>query len=125
MVDSAHARAVALDSTCMLAMFLSYFTSSYMIHVDAAVEYSPLNIAQTLNQINNRLENISNRVQDIDERTEGMDERMTAMDETLRIGLAHTANLRIVNRNTRLQSPNMLEPLQKTVRHSDTTSFNY
>jgi len=91
-------------------MFLSYFTSSY-IHVDAAVEYSPLNIAQSLNQINNCLENISNHIQDIDERTESMDERMTAMDETLRIRLAHTANLRIVNHNMRLQSPNLLKPL--------------
>ena len=109
---------------------------AYMIHVDAAVEYSPHDIAQTLNRIHDRLEDISNRVQDIDGRMEGMGERMEVMDnrinnrfttiqETLQIGHAQTANLRIINRNTRLQAPNTLQPLQKTVRHSHTTSFNY
>ncbi len=106
-----------------------------MICLDASVQYSPNNIAQTLNQINNRLEALSNRfdgisnrvngmsdrvngisdrVQDIDQRTEGMQNQMTAMNETLQIGHALTANLRIVNRNTRLQKP--VEPLRKTVR---------
>jgi hypothetical protein len=55
-----------------------------------------------------------------------MDERMTEMNDNLRATHAHTANLRILGRNTRLQAPNLLVPLQKTVCHgdSDTTLFN-
>lgn len=83
-----------------------------------------------MNQINNRLEEINDRVQDIDQRTErmnghmtGMNTRITTINETLQIGNAQTANLRIVNRNARLQTPNVLEPLRKTVRYSDMSHY--
>jgi len=134
MVISAHARATTLDSTCNNSIFISYFTGSYT-YLDAAVEYSPQNIAQTLQQINNHLQGINRRIRDIDERMEGMEGGMEeglaelnalvkTMDQTLQVGQAHTANLRIINRNARLQTPNVLEPLQKTVHLSDTTLFN-
>jgi septal ring factor EnvC (AmiA/AmiB activator) len=127
-----------LSRPVRVTMFLLYFTSLYT-HLDAAVEYSPHDIVQTLNQIDNRLQNISNHVHDIDQRTEGMDQRIGGMDQrmatmntritaitdTLKSGFAHTANLRILGRNTRLQAPNVLAPLQKTVRHNSTTSLYY
>jgi DNA anti-recombination protein RmuC len=134
-----------LSQPVRVTMFLLYFTSLYT-HLDAAVEYSPHDIVQTLNQIDNRLQNISNHVHNIDQRTEGMDQRIGGMDQriggmdqrmatmntritaitdTLKSGFAHTANLRILGRNTRLQAPNVLAPLQKTVRHNSTTSLYY
>lgn len=117
-----HEQSLLIQLVCW--PFLSYFTGSYyMIHLDATIEYSPNNIIQTLNQINNRLETISNCVWGIDQRTEVIDghiatinRRMTSINETLAIGHALTANLRIVNRNTRLQQ--LVEPLRKTVCHS-------
>ena len=112
MVISAHARATTLDSTCNTSIFLSYFTGLYPYLV-AAVEYSPQNITQTLHQINNHLQGINGRIRGIDECMEGIEEgmeegmkeindRIKKMNETLRIGQAHTTNLRIINRNARL-----------------------
>jgi hypothetical protein len=74
---------------------------AYIFKLDAAVEYCPQNIFHALQQINQRLGNVDNSLQNI--------------DNHVKIGLAQTANLRIVSRNTRLQAPLQLLPLQKTV----------
>jgi len=51
----------------------------------------------------------------MDNRLGNMDNRLQNIDEHVRIGLAQTANLHVLSRNTRLQAPLQLLPLQKTV----------
>lgn len=68
---------------------------------DAAVEFCPQNIFHALQQIIQRLGNVDNTLHNI--------------DNHVNIGLAQTANLRIISRNTRLQAPLQLLPLKKTV----------
>jgi len=75
-------------------------TNTY-ISLDASIEFAPQNIFNSLQQINNRLEN--------------MDGCLQTIDDHVQIGLAQTANLRVVSCNTQLQALLQLFPLQKTV----------
>jgi hypothetical protein len=77
-------------------------------NLDAAVEYTPQNVAHALQQINHALQQINNRLENIEDSLQNIDGRV-------KVGIAQTANIRIVSRNTRLQAPLQLLPLQKTV----------
>ena len=61
----------------------------------------PQDLLQQLQGINGRLDNIGNR--------------LDTMNDHLHVNAAQTFNLRATNRNARLQAPNELAPLQKTV----------
>jgi len=103
MIKLSASRAVAVEGACMLPLcfVFSLLPLVTYISLDAFSEYSPQNIHQALQQIDNRLRNIDNHLRDI--------------GDHVRIGLAQNANLRVINRNTRLQAPLQLLPVQKTV----------
>jgi len=88
-VASASIRATAVESACKL--HIVHNETSLRTLLDATVEYMPQNLVQILQQMNLRLRNINECAQN--------------MDLQMQTGFAQTANLRIINRNTRLQAP--------------------
>ena len=121
MVKISAARAVAVDSACKLQVFLKFVTNGSHIP-DAASEFTPQNIVQTLHQINGRLGNMEDRLEHMDNRLGNVENHLGNIDINIRnlsddvqVTRAQSINVRTISRN-RFQTPNDLEPLQKTVR---------
>jgi hypothetical protein len=112
MVKTATSRAVAVSTSCKFQVPISTCIRAINANIPfklvAAAEFYPQDIFNALQQINQRLGVMEQRLGD-------MDNSLHNIDDHVKIGLAQTANLRIVSRNTRLQAPLQLLPLQKTV----------
>ena len=109
MIQTASFRAVAVETACMFCISTGTIINSlYTLKLDAAAEFCQQKVFYALHQIDQRLGNL-------DQHLGNMDNSLQNIDNNVKIGLAQTANLRIVSCNTCLQAPLQLQPLQKTV----------
>ena len=137
-------RAVAVESACK---YLQYLLITLVTHafLDAATEFCPQNITQSLQQINHRLGVMDNRLGVMDNHLGNINNRLGNIDNLLgnvnnRLGIvednvrditddvravrAQAVNVRIISRN-KLYGAHALEALQKTVgvAHQSSSGF--